>query len=152
MGPISIQPAQRSDLPEILAIERSSFSHPWTRAMFQEELVKIPATLYVFRESTEDLIQGYLCFWTVSGELQLVNIAVHPQGRGTGIARRLMEFMVREARARQAEKIFLEVRPSNRPALRLYARLGFKALYRRRRYYAPEGEDALVMVLLVPPG
>jgi ribosomal-protein-alanine N-acetyltransferase len=145
-----IVPARRSDLPDLLKIEQASFSHPWTRAMFQEELAKVPPTLYVL--TGERGLRGYLCFWTVSGELQVVNVAVHPEWRGRGLGCRLMHFLLREARNREAEKIFLEVRPSNRPALRLYARLGYKAIYRRRRYYAEEGEDALVMALKVSPG
>jgi [ribosomal protein S18]-alanine N-acetyltransferase len=145
------QPAHRRDLPEILAVGQQSFSRPWTRAMFQEELAKIPSTLYVCRPEPSGSLRGYICFWTVAGELQLINIAVHPEHRGTGIGRRLMKFLLQEARLRQAEKIFLEVRPSNRPALRLYARTGFKVLYRRPRYYEPEGEDALVMALTIGP-
>ncbi|MBI5582692.1 MAG: ribosomal protein S18-alanine N-acetyltransferase [Deltaproteobacteria bacterium] len=141
--------AQRSDLPEILDLERQSFSQPWTRALFQEELAKLPPTLYVYRSTPAGPLGGYLCFWTVAGELQLINIAVHPEQRGTGLGRRLMEFLLQEARRRQAEKIFLEVRPSNLPALRLYTRMGFQVLYRRPRYYEPEGEDALVMALTV---
>jgi ribosomal-protein-alanine N-acetyltransferase len=145
------QPAQRRDLPEILAVERQSFSQPWTRAMFQEELAKVPSTLYVYRPGPAGPLRGYLCFWSVAGELQLINIAVHPAHRGTGVGRRLMKFLIEEARRREAEKIFLEVRPSNEPALGLYARLGFEVLYRRPRYYTPENEDALVMSLTVPP-
>lgn len=145
------QPARRRDLPEILAIERLSFSQPWTRAMFLEELAKMPPTLYVYRPVPSEPLRGYICFWTVAGELQLVNIAVHPEHRGAGVGWRLMEFLLEEARRRQAEKIFLEVRPSNAPALGLYARLGFEVLYRRPRYYTPENEDALVMSLTVPP-
>jgi ribosomal-protein-alanine N-acetyltransferase len=145
------QPAQRRDLPEILAVERQSFSQPWTRAMFQEELAKVPSTLYVYRPEPAGTLRGYLCFWSVAGELQLINIAVHHAHRGTGVGRRLMKFLIEEARRREAEKIFLEVRPSNVPALGLYARLGFEVLYRRPRYYLPENEDALVMSLTVPP-
>jgi ribosomal-protein-alanine N-acetyltransferase len=138
-------------LPEILAVEQQSFSQPWTRAMFQEELAKLPPTLYVYRPAPGEPLRGYLCFWTVAGELQLINIAVHPEHRGAGVGRRLMGFLLQEARRRQAARIFLEVRPSNRPALRLYARTGFKFLYRRPRYYEPEGEDALVMALTIGP-
>jgi ribosomal-protein-alanine N-acetyltransferase len=145
------QQAQRSDLPEIIAIERQSFSQPWSRALFQEELAKLPPTLYVFRSTPAGPVEGYLCFWTVADELQLINIAVHPERRQAGLGRRMMEFLLQEARRRQAEKIFLEVRPSNRPARGLYTRMGFQMLYRRPRYYEPEGEDALVMALTVSP-
>lgn len=142
-----IEPGRKKDLEAVWAIEQASFSHPWTRAMFQEELAKIPATLYVLKGGSEKTALGYCCFWALSGELQLVNIAVRPDLRGQGLGRKLLNHLLREAQIRAAEKIFLEVRPSNQAAIGLYERLGFKVLYRRPRYYTPEGEDALVMVL-----
>jgi [ribosomal protein S18]-alanine N-acetyltransferase len=147
-----IQPARKKDLEAVWAIEQVSFSHPWTPAMFLEELAKIPATLYVLKEAPEKRVLGYSCFWSLSGELQLVNIAVHPDRRGQGLGGKLLNHLLQEAEIREAEKIFLEVRPSNRPAIRLYERLGFEVLFRRPRYYTPEGEDALVMVLKTPFG
>ena len=147
---MGIEPAKKIDLEAVWAIEQASFSHPWTRAMFQEELAKIPTTLYVLTGGPERGVLGFCCFWALSGELQLVNIAVRPDLRGQGLGRRLLHHLLREAQIREAEKIFLEVRPSNRAAIGLYERLGFKVLYRRPRYYTPEGEDALVMVLAMP--
>jgi ribosomal-protein-alanine N-acetyltransferase len=142
--------ARKKDLEAVWAIERASFSHPWTLAMFQEELAKIPSTLFVLKEVPGNKVLGYSCFWSLSGELQLANIAVHPDLRGQGLGGKLLNHLLREAESREVEKIFLEVRPSNRAAIGLYERLGFKVLYRRPRYYTPEGEDALVMVWETP--
>jgi ribosomal-protein-alanine N-acetyltransferase len=147
-----IEPARKKDLEAVWAIEQASFSHPWTRAMFQEELAKIPSTLYVLKEVSGNRVLGYSCFWSLSGELQLVNIAVHPDLRGKGLGRKLLNHILLEAESREVEKIFLEVRPSNRAAIGLYEGLGFKGLYRRPGYYTPEGEDALVMVWDSPYG
>jgi ribosomal-protein-alanine N-acetyltransferase len=147
-----IEPARKKDLEAVWAIEQASFSHPWTRAMFEEELAKIPSTLYVLKEVPGKRVVGYSCFWALSGELQLVNIAVPPDLRGQGLGGKLLNHLLLEAESREAEKIFLEVRPSNRAAIGLYERLGFKVLYRRPRYYTPEGEDALVMVWETPYG
>jgi len=147
---VVIEPGRKKDLEALWAIEQASFSHPWTRAMFQEELAKSPATLYVLKGGPEKAVLGYCCFWALSGELQLVNIAVRPDFRGQGLGRTLLNHLLREARIREAEKIFLEVRPSNQTAITLYERLGFKFLYRRPRYYPAEGEDALVLVLEIP--
>jgi ribosomal-protein-alanine N-acetyltransferase len=147
-----IERARKRDLAAVWAIEQASFSHPWTRAMFQEELAKVPSTLYVLKEMPGERVLGYSCFWSLSGELQLVNIAVHPELRDNGLGRKLLNHLLLEADSRAAEKIFLEVRPSNRAAIGLYEKLGFKVLYRRPRYYTPEGEDALVMVLETPRG
>ena len=118
--------------------------------MFQEELAKIPATLFVLKELPGKWVLGYSCFWSLSGELQLVNIAGHPDRRGIGLGRKLLHHLLLEAESREAGKIFLEVRPSNRVAIGLYEGLGFKVLFRRPRYYTPEGEDALVMELETP--
>jgi len=120
--------------------------------MFQEELAKIPSTLYVLKEVPGKRVLGYSCFWSLSGEVQLVNIAVHPDLRGRGLGRRLLDHLLLEAESREAERIFLEVRPSNWAAIGLYERLGFEVLYRRLGYYTPEGEDALVMVRETPYG
>jgi ribosomal-protein-alanine N-acetyltransferase len=147
-----IEPARKKDLEALWAIEQASFSHPWTRAMFQEELAKIPSTLYVLKEVPGKRVLGYSCFWSLSGELQLVNIAVRPDLRGQGLGGKLLNHLLLEAESREAEKIFLEVRSSNWAAIGLYERLGFKVLYRRPRYYTPEGEDALVMVWETPYG
>jgi len=147
-----IEPARKKDLEALWAIEQASFSHPWTRAMFQEELAKIPSTLYVLKEAPGKRVLGYSCFWSLSGELQLVNIAVRPDLRGQGLGGKLLNHLLLEAESREAEKIFLEVRSSNWAAIGLYERLGFKVLYRRPRYYTPEGEDALVMVWETPYG
>ena len=74
--------------------------------MFQEELAKIPSTLYVLKEVPGKKVLGYSCFWSLSGEVQLVNIAVHPDLRGKGLGRRLLNHLLLEAESREAEKIF----------------------------------------------
>ena len=88
---------------------------------------------------------GYLCFWQVADEIQLLTLAVRPDCRRQGVGRRLMTFLFQKAREGKAHQVFLEVRPSNRKALALYHSLGFTVVYRRPGYYLPEGEDALVM-------
>jgi [ribosomal protein S18]-alanine N-acetyltransferase len=97
-------------------------------------------------------VSGYLCFWHVADEIQLLNLAVRPDCRHQGVGRRLMHFLLSQAREKKAEQIILEVRPSNRMALGLYRSIGFETLYRRPAYYRPEGEDALVMALSTPLG
>jgi [ribosomal protein S18]-alanine N-acetyltransferase len=100
----------------------------------------------VARENNQISVFGYICFWPVADEIQLLNLAVRPDCRHKKVGRRLMGFLLQQAREKKMQKIFLEVRPSNRIALDLYYSLGFKILYRRPGYYRHEGEDALVMV------
>jgi [ribosomal protein S18]-alanine N-acetyltransferase len=109
------------------------------------ELGKTPPTLYVVRENPKTPILGYICFWLVAEEIQLLNLAIHPNYRRQGVGRYLMEFLLQQARGKKVLTISLEVRPSNQAAQGLYRSLGFRVIHRRPGYYGPEGEDALVM-------
>ena len=138
-------PALVDDLPDLLAIESASFAQPWTKFSFLSELSKLPPSLYVVRRETSSCILGYICFWLVADELQMLNLAVHPDHRQQGLGRKLMTFLFTVAEEKSVSKVLLEVRPSNQIAMALYHSLGFRILYRRPGYYEPEGEDALVM-------
>ena len=138
-------PAFVDDLPDLLAIESASFAQPWTTVSFLSELRKVPPSLYVLRRETSACILGYICFWLVADEIQMLNLAVHPDYRRQGLGRQLMTLLFAQAEEKSVSKVLLEVRPSNQIAIALYHSLGFKILYRRPGYYEPEGEDALVM-------
>jgi ribosomal-protein-alanine N-acetyltransferase len=140
-----IGPAEEKDLPEIMEIEAGSFAQPWTQTQFLSELSKTPPTIYVIRQGPAGSVLGYICFWVIVDEFQVINLAIHPAFRRQGLGSRLLRFLFDLAIEKKAPDIFLEVRPSNQEALELYRALGFKTLYRRPRYYALEGEDALVM-------
>jgi [ribosomal protein S18]-alanine N-acetyltransferase len=81
----------------------------------------------------------------VADEIQILNLAVHPDYRRQGVGRHLMQFLLLHAQEKKVLSIFLEVRPSNRAAQALYRSLGFEVIHRRPGYYGPEGEDALVL-------
>jgi ribosomal-protein-alanine N-acetyltransferase len=138
-------PALVEDLPDLLAIESASFAQPWSKASFLSELRKAPPSLYVVRSEPSPCILGYICFWPVADEFQMLNFAVHPDYRRQGLGRHLLTFLLILAEEKRISTVLLEVRPSNQAALALYQSLGFKVLYRRPGYYEPEGEDALVM-------
>ena len=95
-------------------------------------------------------IVGYLCAYLIFEELQLASVAVKEAFRRQGIARRLILEMICQARERGAKEFWLDVRESNAAARRLYERLGFREVYRRKSYYRKPKEDALV--LLRPAG
>ena len=90
-------------------------------------------------------IWGYLIYWVVADEMHILNLAVHPQQRRRGLARRLLIDSMDHARQLGARVAWLEVRPSNAPALSLYHSLGFKEMGRRPRYYDDTQEDALLL-------
>ncbi|MDD3250258.1 MAG: ribosomal protein S18-alanine N-acetyltransferase [Smithellaceae bacterium] len=138
---------QPGDLPEILAIEASSFRTPWTGGMFQDELQAPHARCLVVRaqQAEKARIAAYIIFWLVADEVHLHNIAVCVDFRSQGLARNLMKLMRDIALAAGAGRQTLEVRESNTGAITLYHRCGFVVKGKRPRYYDDTREDALVM-------
>jgi ribosomal-protein-alanine N-acetyltransferase len=132
------------DLDEVLAIERASFSMPWSRGAFLYEMQQNRvARCWVMREDGH--VIGYLCLWEIADELHITNIAVHPTRRRQGVGRVLLQGVLEDARERRLRLVVLEVRPSNTEARTLYEGFGFRVIGRRRGYYYDTGEDALVM-------
>lgn len=133
-----------ADLDEVLAIERASFSMPWSRGAFLYEIEQNQvARCYVMRD--QGRIVGYVCLWEVADELHVTNIAVHASERRRGLGRLLMGWVLNDARQRALRLVVLEVRPSNVEARALYESFGFRVVGRRHGYYYDTGEDALVM-------
>ena len=133
------------DLPQLLAIESASFIQPWSRGSFLSELRKVPPSLYLIRRESGVCVLGYLCFWLVADEIQLLNLAVHPDHRRKGLGRQLVNFLLDQAREKGISKVLLEVRASNQTAIALYRSFNFEVLYTRPGYYEPDGEDAMIM-------
>jgi [ribosomal protein S18]-alanine N-acetyltransferase len=134
----------------ILAIEEVSFPSPWTLEAFHEEVERSFSSLWVLLDK-EDLV-GYLCFWSMAGELHLMNIAVHPRRWGEGLGRMLLDKMITTGICAGADCALLEVRPSNAPARELYKNVGFREIGRRTKYYRDTGEDAILMALQLDAG
>jgi ribosomal-protein-alanine N-acetyltransferase len=88
---------------------------------------------------------GFIVYWLVHDELQIMDVATAPAARRRGVGRALMQAAEVEARARKCSVATLEARVSNTPAVELYKQLGYEVVGRRPRYYEPDGEDALVM-------
>jgi ribosomal-protein-alanine N-acetyltransferase len=141
-----------ADLEAVLEIERQSFRTPWSRQAFLHELERNRvAGLWVARgewrrdDDAAASVLGYLCLWAVADEVHVTNLAVHPARRGEGVGRLLLGTLLAYHRTRGARRAFLEVRPANAEARRLYEGLGFKEVGRRRGYYVDTGEDALLL-------
>ncbi len=132
-----------SDLPSVPALERCSFQTPWSLAMFVLELSK-PSGICL-GVSDERALAGYLVCSRYADVWHLMNVAVAPEQRRSGIATRLMERLVEEAGP--GARYTLEVRASNSGAIAMYERFGFRPVGHRRRYYHDNGEDALIMWL-----
>jgi ribosomal-protein-alanine N-acetyltransferase len=136
------------DLPEVLAIENSSFPNPWQEATFQGEILNQSISFpLVIVHSLQRKVIGYIIFWKVFEDVQINNIAVHPEFRRLGIGRVVLEYVIDQVRRDGAKFITLEVRPSNTAALTLYKKLGFKPISIRKGYYSNPNEDAFVLGL-----
>ncbi|MCB0869627.1 MAG: ribosomal protein S18-alanine N-acetyltransferase [Solirubrobacterales bacterium] len=137
---IEVRELDYPDLPPVISIERRSFPSPWSVGMFALELSK-PDTIGL--AAVEDTrVVGYLVMSRFDRAWHLMNIAIAPEQRRRGIASRLItEALDRIGR----DPVTLEVRPTNRSAIELYERLGFRSFGLRKAYYPDNGEDALIM-------
>lgn len=144
---------QRSDLEEVLEIERHAFGSPWSRQIFLEELDREWAHLEVLRERQKDgqsRVVAFVNYWLVRDEVHLLNIATHPERRRQGHARALLGHLVDFARRHRCRYVTLEARRSNLGAIELYRQFGFQAVGIRPKYYVEDQEDAVVMLLELP--
>ncbi|MBW2060026.1 MAG: ribosomal protein S18-alanine N-acetyltransferase [Deltaproteobacteria bacterium] len=140
---IVIEPMRECDLDQVLAVEKASFRHPWSRAGFKAELHRACAVSLVVREKEEVL--GYLVFWAIREEIHILNLVLRSDRRRMGLGRFLLEYMFDWGRKRKLRRIFLEVRVFNLPARKLYEQAGFIMTGRRKNYYAEDQEDAILM-------
>jgi ribosomal-protein-alanine N-acetyltransferase len=136
------------DLPSILAIEIQSFSNPWSESAFRGEIQNkgISFPMGIYREADQRLA-GYIIYWQIGSEVQINNVAVHPEFRRKGLGEAALKLVLDQVKERGATFVTLEVRPSNTPALALYKKYGFEILGVRKDYYTHPDEDAYVMGL-----
>lgn len=143
--------ATATDLDGVLAIEDASFNNPTTREWYEAEL-KRPEVCYIYVLRTTDCpVAAFCAFWRVDDQIHINNLAVRPELRGQGLASRLLQDVMAELALAGAVRATLEVRRSNLPALRLYAKAGFVEAGVRRNYYTQPVEDALVLVRAPAP-
>ena len=142
---VRLVPMDKSHLPQVAAIERVCFSHPWSEALLEQELYNDMISLVV-AEGENGTVLGYGEVRAVLDEGTLEKIAVAPQYRRQGVAEAILSAYLRFGREHLAF-LTLEVRESNSPAIGLYEKLGFQVVGRRKNYYREEHEDALLMTI-----
>lgn len=140
-----MRPMRHEDLPAVLAIEVRAYAFPWTEGIFRD-CFKAGYALWVLAGDEAGVI-GYGVLSVAAGEAHLLNLCVAPEYQGEGHGRRILNRMIDLARWHRAERVFLEVRPSNTTAIALYHRAGFCEIGQRPNYYPAKGgrEDAVVM-------
>ena len=132
------------DLEQIMVVEHESFTLPWSREAFYNELTKNQFAVYVVME-VEGKVVGYCGAWIVMDEAHSTNVALLPEVRGKKLGEALMREMIVVAKERGVRTMTLEVRVSNAVAQSLYRKLGFQGGAIRKGYYTDNFEDALVM-------
>jgi ribosomal-protein-alanine N-acetyltransferase len=140
-----------ADLGVVLVLENLAYARPWTEAHFRGEFAR-PFTLALGLKAgpmvfgPPPVLAGYCFFWLLGPEIHLLNLAVRPEYRRHGLARRLMRAMLDIGRRAGVGTVFLEVRSGNMEAQSLYRSSGFAVTGRRPDYYE-DGEDAHLMTL-----
>jgi ribosomal-protein-alanine N-acetyltransferase len=142
-----LEPMQVEDVPAVMSIEQASFSNPWPKEAFIEEIRKNAfshPTIACPRASRERIVCGYLIPWIVFEELHIQNVAVHPLHRGRGLGRHLVEEALEIGKRSGCRVALLEVRESNAIARALYVSMGFREAGKRNKYYSHPQEHAII--------
>lgn len=142
--PPTIRPMREDDLEAVWAIERRAYSYPWSLGIFIDCL-RVPYVCEILEEA--ERVVGYAIMSQGGDEAHLLNLCLDEPARGRGLAAHLLDHLLQRATGVGVRVLYLEVRPSNVPAINLYRRAGFVRIGVRRNYYRAAGgrEDALVL-------
>ena len=150
---MTVEPTVRLGSPtDLLAVERieqASFDDPWVWEALLQELVPSRLRLPLVVEMGGE-VAGYLMAWRSANELHILNVAVDPRSRRSGLGGALLRAVLEVAAREGMTAVSLEVRPGNEPALGMYRRFGFEVAGVREGYYDDTGEDALILTLTLP--
>jgi ribosomal-protein-alanine N-acetyltransferase len=143
----SLRPATSDDIPAILDVERRVHIAPWGDENFRFELTKPYSQFLVLTDDeTDEKVAGYIIFWMLFEECQILNVVVDEPFRGQGMAKKMVRQAAQSAMQKGVKKVNLEVRKSNASAIQLYQGQRFVITQVRRNFYS-NGEDAYQMTL-----
>lgn len=143
MADVKIRRMTWLDVEEVTQVEEASFSIPWTKDAFMNEMLRNEQAIY-FVAVHDKRVVGFVGVWQIVDEGHITNIAVLPEFRGQGIGNQLLAELVAFAKSKGLVGLTLEVRVSNDGAQKLYEQFGFMQAGRRRRYYQDNNEDAYI--------
>jgi len=141
---IRITPMQQEDCEEVFQLFKKCFANTWSYQSIQDMFLQPGYSSLVARKN--GTIIGYIGILTVLDEADIINVAVDPDHQGMHIGSDLLQCMLQEADRQGIQKMFLEVRISNQPAIRLYQKGGFSRVGIRKNYYKHPAEDAVMMM------
>lgn len=139
-----VRELSEADLDQVTDIEQACFSVPWSRQGFEDILYREDVLFLVACEG--ETILGYVGVYCSFDEGEITNVAVALEQRRQKVAEHLLEELIIRLRERQIERIVLEVRVSNQPAIALYKKFGFECVGTRKRFYQKPVEDAYIMI------
>jgi len=131
-------------LDGVMIVENLSFTIPWSKESFIEEITNNQFAIYIVTVEN-DVVIGYVGMWKIFDEGHITNVAVHPEFRNNGVGSGLITELLNIAKEQGINALTLEVRRSNIVAQRLYEKFGFREAGVRKRYYADNHEDAVIM-------
>lgn len=143
MSDYRIVPMTMQHTAAVAKLEKLCFSDPWSEASVQSE-VNNPLSCWLVAIDGSKVI-GYIGSQTAAGESDMMNLAVAPDHRGKGIGASLVNALITELLKRGSSALFLEVRESNLPAIKLYEKLLFQKIGVRPNYYFHPRENAVIM-------
>jgi [ribosomal protein S18]-alanine N-acetyltransferase len=147
---LNIRPMLDEDVPSVHELDTLSFTLPWSeRSLSYEVNQNAGARTWVAEIERNDgrKIVGMLILWLILDEAHIATLAVHPDFRRKGIARKIMITALNAAFQEGARSSYLEVRAGNHAALQMYKEMGYKVMGRRSHYYHDNQEDALLLTL-----
>ena len=142
---LEIKRMTKEHLTSVAEIEAEVFSVPWTKQGFADTLT-MENVIFLVAED-EGAVVGYCGIYLAADEGEITNVAVSPFWRRKGIADMLLRNLLDQAKKRGIIRFILEVRCSNKPAIELYQKYGFKTQGIRKNFYDKPKEDAYVMIL-----
>lgn len=145
MADIIISHHTKDDLEAIAEIESVSINPPWSFKAICDFSECDTSRILVAK--IDKIVVGYITYSVVLDEVQIANVATHPDFRRKGIGEKILMYLYDEAKEGNMYVITLEVRESNEPAIRLYEKCGYCEVGRRKNYYKNPTEDAILMNL-----
>lgn len=138
------RPMVEEDLPGIMSVEQAAYEFPWGETVFRDCL-RVGYCCWILECDNELVAHGIMS--VAAGESHILNLCVHPEMQNAGLGKEMLSHLLDIARQHRAEIVFLEVRPSNKVAQKLYSNAGFDEVGIRSAYYPAEDgrEDALIM-------
>jgi len=131
------------DVRDLMALEALCFAYHWSREQF---LLGLEGGAFkVIGIRLNGVLAGYMAFSLIADEMEILNLAVHPEYRRQGLGEALLSRSLEMCQANGTTKSFLDVKVSNDPALALYQKFGYKKIGVRKKYYPDTREDALLL-------